>query len=95
MKKYLFSLDNTLCATTNNDYETSIPIYSTIDYLNKLQQEGNHITIWSDRETKTGICYTNFIVQQLERWNVKYDKLILYKPEYDVIVDVNSINLGN
>ena len=88
-------MDNTLCATTDNEYENSIPLYSTIDYLNKLHEEGNHITIWSDREMKTGICYTNLIVQQLERWNVKYDKLILYKPEYDVIVDVNSINLGN
>ena len=41
---YCFDLDNTLCNTEGNYYE-SYPIQSRIDKVNKLYDEGNTIII--------------------------------------------------
>lgn len=87
MKRFLFSLDGTLCTTVNNDFKTAEPIKCHIDYVNYLKDQGHYIIIWTDREDITGVCHTNLTYNQLCKWNVKYDKILLSKPVYDVLYD--------
>jgi quercetin dioxygenase-like cupin family protein len=93
MKKYFIDLDNTLCKTDGNDYNNSIPIQKRIDFLNNLKENGNHITIWTARGSKSGINYKNLTIRQLNDWGVKYDDLLLSKPDYDIYYDDKSYNI--
>ena len=72
-------LDNTLCSTTNSDYENSSPIIERINKVNKLKEEGNYITIWTARGSNSGLDYTELTKNQLNAWNINYDKLVLGK----------------
>jgi quercetin dioxygenase-like cupin family protein len=93
MKKFFFDLDNTLCTTINSDYNNSIPICERIKHVNKLKDEGNHITIWTARGSKSGIDYKELTIRQLNEWNIKYDELLLGKPDYDIYIDDKSYNI--
>lgn len=93
MKKYYVDLDNTLCYTSNTDYAHSDPIQERIEYINKLKSEGNHITIWTARGSRSGIDYKDLTTQQLKDWNVLYDELLLGKPDYDIYIDDKSFNI--
>jgi hypothetical protein len=93
MKKYIFGLDNTICITKGTDYKNSIPVQDNIDYINHLKSQGHYITIWTDREERTGICSSNFTYEQLETWGVKYDKIVLYKPIFDELYDCQAYNM--
>ena len=92
MKRFLFSLDGTLCTTVNNDFKNAEPIQSHIDYVNHLKAQGHYIMIWTDREDKTRVCHTNLTYKQVCEWNVQYDKILLSKPVYDVLYDSSAFN---
>jgi len=95
MKKYFFDLDNTLCHTNKSDYNNSIPIYERINHVNKLKEEGNHITIWTARGATSGIDYKELTIKQLNEWNIKYDELVMGKPNYDIYIDDKSYNVDS
>jgi capsule biosynthesis phosphatase len=86
-------LDNTLCITDNSDYINSIPIQERIDKINKLKDEGNSVTIWTARGSKSGINYYDLTIEQLKKWNIKYDTLLMKKPSYDLYIDDKSHNV--
>jgi quercetin dioxygenase-like cupin family protein len=86
-------MDNTLCFTRGNDYESSKPIEERIRYVNKLKEEGNTVTIWTARGSTTGIDHKALTIKQLEDWGVKYDDLLMGKPSYDVYIDDKSFNV--
>jgi mannose-6-phosphate isomerase-like protein (cupin superfamily) len=88
-------LDNTLCSTNNSDYENSKPIIERINKVNKLKEEGNYITIWTARGSKSGLDHTELTKKQLNEWNINFDKLILGKPSYDLYIDDKSINVDD
>lgn len=92
-KKYFIDMDNTLCFTRGNDYESSKPIEERIRYVNKLKEEGNTVTIWTARGSTTGIDHKALTIKQLEDWGVKYDDLLMGKPSYDVYIDDKSFNV--
>ena len=92
-KKYFIDLDNTLCFTCGNDYVNSKPIEERIRYVNKLKEDGNNITIWTARGSRSGIDHKELTIQQLEEWGVKYDDLLMGKPSYDVYIDDKSFNV--
>lgn len=94
-KHYFFDLDNTLCKTTNSDYENSQPIQSRIDFLNNLKSHGHKVTVWTARGATSGIDHTDLTVKQLNEWNIKCDNLLLGKPAYDVYYDDKSFNIEN
>jgi len=94
-KKLFFDLDNTLCFTNGNDYINSIPIKERIDYVNKLKNEGNHITIWTARGCKSGINHRELTLKQLYEWNILYDDLLLGKPSYDMYIDDKSFHIDS
>ncbi len=97
MKKkiFCFDLDNVICKTSANYYSHSKPIKSSIKTINKIHENGNKIIIFTARGMSTfngNILkakkkYFKMTEQQLKRWGVKYSKLILGKPAYDMIID--------
>ena len=94
MSKNIFiDLDNTLCITNESDYEKSKPIEERIRYVNNLKEEGNMITVWTARGSKSGIDHRELTLKQLEEWGVKYDTLLMGKPSYDVYIDDKSFNV--
>jgi mannose-6-phosphate isomerase-like protein (cupin superfamily) len=93
MKRYFIDLDNTLCNTIDGDYKNSTPIQERIDFVNELKLSGNNITIWTARGSRSKIDYRELTIQQLNDWGVKYDELLLGKPDYDVYLDDKSFNI--
>jgi hypothetical protein len=93
MKKYIFGLDNTICITKNQDYKNAIPIQANIDIINHLKSQGHFITIWTDREERSGVCWSNATYEQLESWGVKFDSIVLYKPVFDELYDCQAHNM--
>jgi mannose-6-phosphate isomerase-like protein (cupin superfamily) len=95
MKKYFIDLDNTLCKTQNSDYVNSTPIIERINYVNELKTAGNHITIWTARGATSGIDHSELTKKQINDWNIKYDELLMGKPNYDVYIDDKSFNVDS
>ena len=95
IKIICFDLDNTLCKTLKSNYHKSTPIKKNINILNKLYESGYVIKIFTSRfmgrsRDKSSIAKKigyNLTLKQLKKWNVKYHKLILGKPSYDLIID--------
>ena len=94
MKIYV-DLDNTLCTTDGRDYLNSTPILERIDYFNAIKEQGNHITIWTARGSRSGIDYEELTQSQLKSWNIMYDVLLMKKPDYDVYYDDKSFNIDD
>lgn len=98
-KNLCFDLDGTLCTNTMGNYSEAKPLKQAIKKVNELYEEGHHIIIFTARymgksegdiEKAYEIGY-DFTTEQLKRWGIKYHKLILGKPEYDIIIDDKSI----
>jgi mannose-6-phosphate isomerase-like protein (cupin superfamily) len=94
-KKIFVDLDNTICITNTNDYLNSTPIKERIEFFNSLKEDGNEITIWTARGSKTGIDYSELTKKQLDEWGVKYDNILMKKPDYDVYYDDKSFNIDS
>lgn len=98
-KKYCFDLDGVICKTRKNYYTKSKPIKSSIKVINKLYDEGNYIFIYTSRfmgRSKENIKLANkkgyeLTLNQLKKWNLKFHKLLMGKPSYDVIVDDKAV----
>jgi D-sedoheptulose 7-phosphate isomerase len=93
MPTYLIDLDGTLCTNTFGEYEKAEPIYSAIAIINKYYDDGIHIKIYTARGSGTGVNWREITESQLNQWGVKYNELILGKPEADVIIDDKSLAL--
>ena len=85
-------IDNTILDTDGMDYAGSKPMPERIKKINDLYDEGNEIVYWTARGTNTGIDHTELTKAQLEKFGVKYHKLILKKPYYDLFIDDRNIN---
>jgi quercetin dioxygenase-like cupin family protein len=86
-------LDNTLCETQDSNYTESKPIKERINKVNKLKDDGNKITIWTARGQTSGIDYKELTQKQLTDWGIRYDKLLMGKPSYDLYIDDKSVNV--
>ena len=66
-----------------------------IDKINQLAEDGNKIIIFTSRFmgmnneniNKANLQGFDMTYNQLKKWNVKFDKLILGKPTYDIMID--------
>jgi mannose-6-phosphate isomerase-like protein (cupin superfamily) len=92
-KKIFVDLDNTICNTISNDYLNSTPIKERVDFFNNLKEQGNTIIIWTARGSRSGIDYSEITKNQLDEWGVKYDDILMKKPDYDVYYDDKSFNI--
>mgnify|MGYP001340275236 CR=1 FL=1 len=100
MKKICFDLDGVICSNTNGDYENAVPFQKAINKINKLYNEGFYILIFTARfmgRNKDDVVAANklgfsFTTNQLKKWGLKYHKLIIGKPEFDIVIDDKSLN---
>tara|TARA_B100000959_G_C14669129_1_gene495689 strand:+ start:45 stop:386 length:342 start_codon:yes stop_codon:yes gene_type:complete len=95
-----FDLDNVICKTDKKkNYKKSKPIKSAINKINLLHKN-NKIIIFTARGMgryngnlkKVNKSFLKLTKNQLKKWKVKYHKLILGKPSYDLIIDDKSYN---
>jgi len=98
--KYIVDIDGTICANTDGEYVSATPIHSRIDKINKLYDEGHHITYftargmgrYSDNADLARARFYDLTELQLRLWGCKYHKLILGKPSGDYYIDDKGIN---
>lgn len=101
-------LDETLCTGSKpyshlgiEKYKYCVPIQENIDKINKLYEQGCEIIIYTSRGMGTlggdlGEIYNRFynsIRSDLQRWGVKYHKLIFGKIYFDVLIDDKALNV--
>ena len=98
-KKLCFDLDGVICTTKRNFYKKSKPKKKIIENINYLYKK-NYIIIFTSRfmgrsnenvnlAKKKGYKFT---LNQLNKWGLKFHKLVFGKPSYDVIVDDKSFH---
>jgi len=102
MKKKIlcFDLDGVICRTKGNNYINSNPIKRNIEAINYLKNKGFIIKIFTARFMGRSNENTRLAFQkgfkltsnQLEKWGVNYDELIMGKPTYDIFVDDRNLN---
>ena len=99
-KTLAFDIDGVICKTSNSDYENSIPNEKAIKKINNLYNKGHKIIIFTarfmgrtdDNISKAYEIGFDFTKNQLKKWNVKYTKLIMGKPSFDLLIDDKAIN---
>lgn len=99
MKKFCFDLDGVICKTKGNDYKNAKPIRKVINEINSLYKK-NFILIYTSRfmgRNKDNVKLANkigykFTYNQIKKWGLKFDKLLLGKPSYDIFVDDKMFN---
>ena len=99
MKKICVDIDGVICLTKKNFYKSSKANYKVIKIINKLYDEGHYILIYTSRfmgrnndnislAKKEGYKFTK---NQLKAWGLKFNKLLMGKPSYDIIIDDKSL----
>lgn len=100
VKKICFDIDGVICnLSTNNNYSKSKPIKKNINLINLLYKKNYNIILFTsrfmgrnnDNYRKAHNMGFQFTKNQLKKWGVKYHKLIMGKPSYDLIIDDKSI----
>ena len=93
-------IDNTICKTFKNHYSKSTPYKNIIKRINSLHDHGHYIKVFTSRYMgrnkenivkvkKQGYLKT---YKQLQKWNLKFNELIMGKPSFDILIDDKSIN---
>lgn len=100
VKKLCFDIDGVICnLSPNNNYLISKPIKKNINVINLLYKKNYIIILFTsrfmgrnnDNSSKAHKMGFQFTKKQLKKWGVKYHKLIMGKPTYDLIIDDKSI----
>jgi len=85
---YIVDIDNTICTQQKSgEYYKALPYKNRIKKLNDLYNKGHDIIYWTGRGSATNVDYHDLTIKQLSEWGVKYTKLKMNKPVYDVWVD--------
>jgi len=101
-KTICFDLDGVICSNTWGDYENAVPFNDAISKINELFNSGFEIIIYTSRYMgrfdsdieKVYYYGFDFTKKQIENWGLKYNKLLMGKPSYDIIVDDKSYNFN-
>jgi len=89
-------IDETICVSPRNrNYADATPIVENIHKANRLYEQGHKITYWTARGTGSGIDWRELTERQFAEWGVKYHKLMLGKPIYDLFIDDKNMNVGD
>ena len=88
----MVDIDGTICSYTNGDYADAQPHKDRIQKINELYDQGHTIIYWTARGSVTGIDWTEITYKQMDTWGVKYTKLKLGKPHYDLFICDKAIN---
>jgi len=102
MKKkiFCFDIDNTICKTFKSNYSKSTPNKKAIEIINGLHAKGHTIKILTarymgrnnDNIKKANIQGYKKTLKQLKKWGLKFHKLFITKPAFDIYVDDKSLN---
>ena len=95
VKVFCFDIDNVICTTKGTNYIKAKPKKNVIKTINKLYENGNYIKIFTARymgrnnENQKKAYKSGFkkTYNQLKKWNLKFHKLIMGKPTFDIYVD--------
>mgnify|MGYP003125561784 CR=1 FL=1 len=98
-KTYVFDIDGTLCSNTEGDYEKATPFASRISKVNDLYNN-NTIILFTARgmgrtegnSKEAQRLFFDMTLKQIEKWGVKYHRLILGKPAADYYIDDKGWN---
>lgn len=92
--KYVFDIDGTICSTdSSHSYENAKPFDDVVKKINELFYKGNDITLFTARGSSSGLNWHDLTVEQLNKWGVKYHRLIDQgKPSWDLFIDDKCIN---
>ena len=96
-KTYIIDIDGTICSNDNyeeGNYRKCYPLKDRIKVINQLYSKGNTIIYFTARgmgrhKGNAFNAYNEFhelTKKQLDKWGVKYNKLILGKPSGDVYI---------
>lgn len=95
-KKAYVDIDETICFYQGKRvYQEAQPNPINIDKINKLYDEGWHITYWTARGGHSKRDLTRLTTDQLNTWGCKYHDLIVgwselnleTKPSFDLVID--------
>jgi len=86
--KIYVDIDETICFYSGaRRYELAEPNQENINKINKLYDDGHHITYWTARGCRSKTDCSDLTIKQLSRWKCKYHKLICNeKPDYDLLI---------
>lgn len=100
IKKICFDIDGVICnLRRDNDYNKSRPIKKNIKLINQLFKKKIYIILFTsrfmgrnnDNVLKAKRMGYKFTEKQLKKWGLHYNKLLMGKPSYDLIIDDKSI----
>ena len=96
---FCFDIDNVICTTKGRNYSKAIPKKKIIKVINKLYENGHYIKIYTARymgRNKDNIkkAYSfgyKKTLSQLKKWDLKFHRLIMGKPSFDLCVDDRAL----
>jgi len=97
---YVFDIDGTILNTSMTDYESSTPKTERIEFNNRLHDDGHEIIYYTARGmgrtggdvVKSYELFYDLTKSQLDKFGVRYNKIILGKPAADLYIDDKGIN---
>lgn len=94
MKTIYVDIDNTICATEGTDYANAKPMPERIAVVNRLYDDGHEIVLWTARGALHGVtlALATLTKRQLAKWGVKFHRLRLDKPYFDLLVDDRALS---
>ena len=84
-------IDNTICTTPSTEYSQAEPMADRILVINSLASH-HTIVYWTARGTVSGIDFRKLTERQLAEWGVEYDRLLMGKPAFDLLIDDKAFN---
>ena len=99
VKTYCFDIDNTICSTKGKNYKSSKPKLEAIKKINSKYDKGHKIIIFTgrymgrnnDNPIKAYKQGYKFTLNQLKSWGLKFHRLHMGKPTFDISVDDKSL----
>tara|TARA_Y100001958_G_C21212009_1_gene537651 strand:- start:461 stop:802 length:342 start_codon:yes stop_codon:yes gene_type:complete len=96
---FCFDIDNTICKTKGKNYKNAKPHKDIIKIINKLYNNGHTIKIFTARymgrnNDNIKLAYKegyNNTLKQLKKWNLKFHKLLMGKPSFDILIDDRAL----
>ena len=90
--KYYVDIDNTVFSTPGMDYESAEPILERVKKINELYDAGHTVVMYTARGSVTGIDHRQLTLSQLDSCGIKYHRLLMGKPPFDILIDDKAIN---
>ena len=96
---FCFDIDNTICTTKGKDYKSAKPKKNVINLINELYDSGHTIKIFTSRymgrnkenAKKARYQGNKKTLNQLKKWDLKFHKLLMGKPSFDIIIDDKAL----